>query len=396
MLPGLAPPDDSTWLGVDGSEWPDDGDPNPFVRYRSLLGSYAVALSRGWSDERFVGLVRQLDDAVCDVDGRGFTVTSTRDDRVVAQAIAHGARLWLKDETHSVGGSHKGRHLFGLALHLAIDEVDQATPLAVSSCGNAALAASIVARAAARPLRVFVPAWADGGILERLQANDARVEVCERREGELGDPCYAGFVEAVADGAVPFGCQGPDEPRALDGARTLGWELADQVVGADRLMVHVGGGALGSSVVQGLVGAVQLGRWESLPRIDTIQTEGCAPLAAAFERLSTLLGDHSTAPWPRGAELASLMQAWPTEPASAADGILDDVTYDWVVLAWAMLATGGQALVAEESDVLRAHRLAADAGWTASPTGTAGLAGLLASPAPTDDTIVVMSGTATA
>ena len=385
----LAPPDDPTWLGLPNSKWPTDTDDNPFVRYRTLLDSYRRARDRGWSDRRFVQLVRSLDEAVAAVEGHGFIITPLTHAGALAASVGHQAALWIKDETHNVGGSHKARHLFGLALHLAVEEVPLERPLAISSCGNAALAASIIARATERSLLVFVPSWADEGIIDQLQRNHARIEVCRRLPGELGDPCHRLFLDAVAGGAVAFGCQGPDEPRTLDGGRTLGWELAQQIEGCDRLIVHVGGGALGSSLTQGLVGAVRLGRWSRVPRIDTVQTEGCAPLAAAVERLRLSLDRGAS--W-NTIDPTPFMQPWPDEPHSAADGILDDVTYDWLVLAWAMLTTGGRTIVVPESDVLAAHQVATDTGWNASVTGTAGLAGLLTSPEPDLDTTLIISG----
>ena len=69
--------------------------------------------------------------------------------------------MWVKDETGNVAGSHKARHLFGILLELRVAEAlghgDPASPLAIASCGNAAYAAAVVARAAGRELRVFVP-----------------------------------------------------------------------------------------------------------------------------------------------------------------------------------------------------------------------------------------------
>jgi threonine synthase len=387
-LSALVPPEDPTWLGLPTGEWPAAAAVNPFVRYRSLLDSYARALELGWSDQRFVELVESLDARVREVDGTGFVVTPTTDDRELAGTLDHRAGLWVKDETGSVGGSHKARHLFGLALHLAVEDVAADRPLAIASCGNAALAASIIARAAGRPLSVFVPTWAEPEIIDRLGGNEASVTVCERAPDEVGDPCYRAFEAAVADGAVAFGCQGPAEPRTLDGGRTLGWELADQIDGCDRLVVHVGGGALASSITQGLAGAVRLGRWSELSRIDTVQTEGCAPLAAAMQRLEQAMGQ--SARWPD--DLESPMQPWPSEPNSSADGILDDVTYDWLVLAWAMLTTGGRAIVAPEHHVESAHTAARAAGWNCSATGSAGVAGLLTRPDPQLDTALIMSG----
>ena len=72
------------------------------------------------------------------------------------------------------------------------------------------------------------------------------------------------------------------------------------------------------------------------------------------------------------------MWPWETEPYSAADGILDDETYDWLGVFEGMLATGGSPIVAPESTVLDAAGLAAEhTSIAASATGTAGLAGLL-------------------
>ena len=73
------------------------------------------------------------------------------------------------------------------------------------------------------------------------------------------------------------------------------------------------------------------------------------------------------------------MTPWETEPSSAADGILDDETYDWLGVVNGMAARGGSPVVVAESDVLRANELAVQhTSIDASHTGTAGLAGLLA------------------
>ena len=101
-------------------------------------------------------LVRELDAAVAEVDGHGFVVTPYLNVPALAQSLGLAADgLWLKDETTHVAGSHKARHLFGLALTLAVaartkvtDDEDAQRPLAIASCGNAALAAAVVARAA--------------------------------------------------------------------------------------------------------------------------------------------------------------------------------------------------------------------------------------------------------
>jgi threonine synthase len=126
------------------------------------------------------------------------------------------------------------------------------------------------------------------------------------------------------------------------------------------VIVQVGGGALAACVGAGLGNHVQL---------DTVQAGGCAPLAEAWSRITDL--DHPERHW------SQVMRPWP-HPHSLADGILDDETYDWIAVVSAMLESGGSPIVAGEGDIRGAHELATAAGYRVRPTGSAGLAGLLA------------------
>jgi threonine synthase len=393
-------------------EYPLGAEANPFLRYRTLLHSYHTARARGESDAAFAARVERLDQAVAAVDGRGFRVTPlAAADRLAAELGLGAGRLWVKDETGNVSGSHKARHLMGVLLHLegaAAAAGEGAPRLAIASCGNAALAAAVLARAAGRPLDVFVPPWAHPQVLERLAALGARLATCERRPGVAGDPCYHRFRAAVAAGAVPFCCQGSDNGLAIEGGATLAWELID-ALGArplDRLFVQVGGGALASACALGFADAVRLGRLERAPRLCAVQTAGGHPLARAYDRLAgRLLARRPDAPPPdpanRGpaaeflrAEVdpqevraalrhaathrSEYMWPWESEPKSLATGILDDETYDWLAVVEAMLATGGYPVVVDEATVARAHQLGREAtGIDVDPTGTAGLAGLI-------------------
>ena len=72
---------------------------------------------------------------------------------------------------------------------------------------------------------------------------------------------------------------------------------------------------------------------------------------------------------------------WPWEHVgnSAADGILDDETYDWLPVVQAMSERHGGPIVVTEEQVHDANELGrATTGINASHTGTAGLAGLIA------------------
>ena len=391
---------------------------------------------------RLVSAVRELDAAVAQVEGHGFERTPFGPSPELADVAGIGtAELWVKDEIGNVSGSHKARHLFGVALaHRLADAGAEAPPYAIASCGNAALAAAVVARAVGRPLDVFVPTWANDAVVARITELGGRVVRCEREPGVAGDPAHFAMLAAIEAGAVPFSCQGTETPATIDGGRTLAWEMVDSLVERDggrparldRLFVQVGGGALATAVVTGLAAAVGRGDLARMPRVHAVQPEGNHPLVRAWDTLVLEVRAQERAGGgrdrqyfldrilfaqaaPQGTmdnrlrakiaeemdpmsdgrlrELVSrlhydperYMRVWEEEPVSYASGILDDVTYDWVDIIEAMLASGGWPLVASEDDFARAHRLAhRHTGIEVCPTGASGLGGLLALTAASD------------
>ena len=369
-----------------------DDEPNPFIRYRELFHAYHLGRANGMRDADHVHLVEQLDKAVAAVDGRGFSETPFARSDALSERL--GCELWVKDETGNVSGSHKARHLTGLMIHLLVAEQtglareEEGRDLAIASCGNAALAAAVIARAADRRLRVFVPTWADHAVVHRLAELGASIEVCDREPGVVGDPTYAALRDAVTEGAVPFTCQGPDNGLTVEGGETLGYELISQAMHEgewfDRIVVQVGGGALASSLVRAFEDAALLEVPERLPRVDAVQTENVHPLEHAYMRVRQHVG-HELAPegivdamrWARS-HRPEVMEPWPAEPRSVATGIVDDETYDWAAVVAGMLATGGEPVLVSEERLGEANDLAREVtGIAVDHTGSAGLAGLL-------------------
>ena len=356
-----------------------DDDPtstNPFVRYRRRMAWWALARANGMDDEATVDLAEEVTG--------DFRMTPLVRHEGISSAI--GSEVWTKDETGGVAGSHKARHLASIMLHLRVAEelglLGHRPPLAISSCGNAALAAATLAARERWPIRVFVPTWMDHAFGAALDALGAEVNRCARpSEGASRDPAMAGFRAAVAAGAVPFSVQGPANAWCLDGGRTIGWEIAEQCrsSGLDPVAVYVqvGGGAFATCLGTGLDDRVPL---------VAVQAEGCAPLAAALERATRF--DRPERHW------SEVMVPW-DDPVSLADGILDDETYDWIGVRRAVLVSGGRTVVAPESMVVAAHDLLAGVGPPTSPTGTAGVAGLLTEAAVgpvAGPVVVVLSG----
>ena len=370
--------------------WPRETDPNPFIHYQTLMHSYHLARAGGISDREYRSLVDRLDEGVARVDGHGFRVTECRRADELSSDLGFSAKggVWIKDETSNVGGSHKGRHLIDVAIHLAVVArlglTGSAAPpaLAIASCGNAALAAAIVARAAEYDLEVFVPIDAPTTIVSRLRRLGARITVCSREPGIAGDPTYRRLGQAIAGGSIPFTCQGNENGLIIEGGETLGWEMTAAVERLDRVIVQVGGGALASSIIQAFREAAQLGSISKLPRIDTVQTRGAFPLKRAYERvMAHAAAGQSPAEVIRYAAThrSEFMWPWEETPQSIAEGILDDETYDWLAVVTGMLLTGGQALVVDEELLEEANSAGREmAGFDVDHTGSSGLAGLLA------------------
>ena len=360
---------------------------NPFLRYRRLLSPYRLARKAALSDAAWEEIVGRLDDALIAVDGVGFRVTPMALQPALGESVGLDGGLWVKDETGNVSGSHKARHLMGAMLYLRVLKAARLSAgdgietrrLAIASCGNAAMAAAVIARAADWPLDVFIPPDASPEVVRRLKDLGARITVCERDPAQAGDPCFLRFREAVSAGAIPFGVQGTENGLAIEGGRTLAFEMAEGFRSAqqtpDAVFVQVGGGALASALAQGFALAASIGIIARAPRLVVVQSAGCAPLDRAWQRMASIGVDEAAH------HRSRFMWPWEAVPASVAHGILDDETYDWVEIVRFMRLGGGQSLVVDEQALIGAHELACrHTGISVSATGSAGLAGVLASP----------------
>jgi len=387
---------------------------NPYIRFRKLSWAYHLAMGEGISDDQYQHLVSQINDNLRAVDGTWFKTTPFTLEPALGAAAGGGCKVWLKDETGQVSGCFKARHVMGIATHLAATELgrghliqtEDRTTLALASCGNAAIAASTLAAAVHRDIAVFIPPDVEPEVTNRLQRLNAKIQTCHRAQDDPpGDPCYTAFLAAVDQGAVPFCCQGCDSGLTIDGGQTLAWEMVAGLLESnttlDRLFVQVGGGALASACFQGFRTAHAVGLLDHMPKVHLVQTEGCAPLRRAYDRVVEVAvgfagierGDiESTAavlarPEHRGAveralahastHRSSFMWAWEDEPHSVAHGILDDETYDWLADVQGMLQTGGYPIIVNDKIVLEAHGLGHSLGKPVCHTGASGLAGLL-------------------
>ena len=166
--------------------------------------------------------------------------------------------------------------------------------LAIASCGNAALAAAVVAAAGERRLRVFVPVDADPGIVERLADLGADVVVCPRPPGVAGDPTYVRLRQEIDAGALPFTCQGNENGLAIEGGETIGYEMVSDLVGQRAPPRPSSWSRSGAERWRAVAcrpspRRCELGALARGPRAHTVQTLGAHPLERAHRRVARLL-----------------------------------------------------------------------------------------------------------
>ena len=284
-------------------------------------------------------LVAELDLRVAAVDGHGFAATPFARSGELSAALGfsgHGG-VWVKDETGNVAGSHKGRHLFGGAppyrgrRAARLGATRTARPeLAIASCGNAALAAAVLA--ARRPAGGCscssppTPTPRCSARLASLRRGDRRS--ARARAGVRGDPTYHRLREAVAGGALPFTCQGNHNGLVVEGGETLGYELGRRPgsgrLGWTRMVVQVGGGALASACSRRSAMRSRSASLQHGPRIahradrERLAATGAAGVDGSPRGESGR--DGARRPLGRAATASAYMWPWEGAPRSMAHG----------------------------------------------------------------------------
>ncbi len=201
---------------------------------------------------------------------------------------------YIKDESLNPTGSFKARGL-GMAVSRAWEL--GLRELAIPSAGNAAGAMCAYAAAAGIKAHVFMPLDVPETFKIECETYGATVTLVD---GLITD-CGARVQEGVAaHGWFDFSTL--KEPYRLEGKKTMGYELAEQLGWKlpDVIIYPTGGGT-------GLVGM-----WKAFaeleemnfigsdrPRMVSVQTEGCAPIVRAFHE-----GERFATEWEGAATIA--------------------------------------------------------------------------------------------
>jgi threonine synthase len=271
-------------------------------------------------------------------------------------AALHGFRdLWVKEEGANPTGSFKAR---GLAAAVTRATLAGAGAFVVPTAGNAGVAlAAYAARVGARA-RVYAPASTPATILAQIRSFGGDLVLVD---GHIGDCGKAARTYAAETGAVDVSTL--REPYRIEGKKTLGIELAEQLEWRlPHAIVYPTGGGTGLIGMWKAFGELAAAGWVSgkLPRMYSVQAEGCAPIVRAFET-----GADACDPWQAPWTIAAGLRV----PRALGDRLI----------LRALRESGGGAVAVSDAQLTAAARdLQTVEGIDAAPEGGAALAGAVA------------------
>jgi len=256
--------------------------------------------------------------------------------------------LWVKDEAQNPTQSFKARGMttaVSMAKHLG------ATKLAVPSAGNAGGALAAYAARAGMEAHIFMP------------RDTPRANVIECRElgadvvlidGLITD-CGAEIAKRkTAEGW--FDMSTLKEPYRVEGKKTLGYELAEQMDWTlpDVVLYPTGGGtgligmwkAFDEMETLGWIGSAR-------PRMFSVQASGCAPIVRAFDA-----GEKFAAEFPNAHTIASGLRV----PKAVGDFVMLDIL---------RASKGGGVTVNDEEMIGATREVGAAEGLFVAPEGAA-------------------------
>ena len=261
--------------------------------------------------------------------------------------------LYIKDESQNPTQSFKAR---GMATAVSMAKELGAAKLAVPSAGNAAGALAAYAARAGLKSYIFMPRDTPRANVVECEQTGARVTLMD---GLITD-CGA-EVGRRKEKEGWFDVSTLKEPYRVEGKKTLGYEVAEQLSWElpDVIIYPTGGGT-------GLIGM-----WKAFdemermgwigsrrPRMVTVQAEGCAPIVRAFEE-----GNRFADEFPNAATTASGLRV----PKAIGDFLILD----------ALRNSGGTAVSVTDEELIAATReIGAAEGVFCAPEGAACLPAL--------------------
>ena len=259
--------------------------------------------------------------------------------------------LFIKDEGLNPTGSFKAR---GLSAAVTMAKHYQISKLAIPSAGNAASALAAYAAAAQIEAHIFMPKDVPMANLVECQSYGAQVTLLD---GLISD--CARMVQTLCESAKWFDVSSLKEPFRVEGKKTMGYEVAEQL-----------GWKLPEGIIYPTGGGVGLiGMWKAFdemqelgwigperPHMVVVQSSGCAPISKAWDE-----GKRVSDMWTNASTIAAGLRV----PKAYGDYLVLDI----------LNKSSGVALVVTDNEIMDALRhWARVEGIFAAPEGAAALA----------------------
>jgi threonine synthase len=258
------------------------------------------------------------------------------------------SQVLVKDEGRLPTGSFKAR---GMAVAVSMAKEFDIKHVAAPTNGNAGAALAAYASRAGMRTTVFCPEDTPEINIRETTAQGADVF----RVNGLIDQCGK-IVAAGRETVGWFDMSTLKEPYRLEGKKTMGFELAEQLGWdlPDVIFYPTGGGtgligmwkAFEELEAIGLIG-------KKRPRMVAVQATGCAPIVRAFER-----GENHAPPWENASTIASGIRV----PAAVGD----------FLILKAVRESRGLAIAVEDEEIVASRdEVARDSGLLLCPEGAA-------------------------
>jgi threonine synthase len=257
--------------------------------------------------------------------------------------------VWIKDEARNPTGSFKAR---GMSAAVSVAAMLGVEGLAAPSAGNAAGALAAYGAAAHRPVVVAMPEDTPTAFPTECRHYGAEVHLVPGTIADAGQWLRANGPKGAFDVSTL------KEPYRVEGKKTMAYELYEQFDGdLPEVIVYPTGGGTGLVGMWKAFGEMTRLGWLApgapIPRLVSVQAEGCAPVVRGFES---------------GAERT---EAW-RDPHTEAYGLRVPSPIGGFVCLRALRETHGTAVaVPEEAITPAAADLSARTGVDVCPEGGA-------------------------
>jgi len=259
--------------------------------------------------------------------------------------------LVIKDEGLNPTGSFKAR---GLSCAISMCVEMGVKVLAIPSAGNAASALSAYAAAAGLEAHIFMPADVPQANFIECKAYGAHVTLVDGLISDCGRIVGEKCKTTAGQPGAWFDISTLKEPYRIEGKKTMGYELAEQLnwILPDAILYPAGGGVGMIGMWKAFVEMEALG-WISSkrPKMIAVQATGCQPIVRAFEE-----GTEASRFWDGASTVAAGLRV----PKPLGDRLT----------LQAVRESAGCAIAVSDRDLMDAGiRLASEEGIFAAPEG---------------------------